>query len=69
MKVREIAPMAEIVPRLGNVYRVRALFPEAPASTMVGMKGIGKIHVKDASLWFIVIDRMLSRWQRLSLYF
>jgi hypothetical protein len=53
----------------GNVFRVRALFSEAPPSTMVGMKGTGKIHVKDASLWFIVTDRLLSRWQRLALYF
>lgn len=69
LQVREVAPMAEILPRLGSVYRVRASFPQAARSTMVGMKGAGKIHIKDESLWFIVTDRLLSRWQRLSLYF
>jgi hypothetical protein len=69
LEIHEVAPMAEMIPRLGNVFRVRALFSEAPPSTMVGMKGTGKIHVKDASLWFIVTDRLLSRWQRVALYF
>lgn len=68
LKVRKIAPMAEAIPRLGNVYRVTAPFPDAPASTYVGMKGIGKIHIMRSSLWFIITDRLLSRLQKWSLY-
>lgn len=68
LKVRKIAPVAEAIPRLGNVYRVTAPFPDAPASTYVGMKGIGKTHVIRSSLWFIITDRLLSRLQKWSLY-
>ena len=67
--VTEIAPMAEALPRLGNVYRVRAPFPGAPPSTMVGMRGIGKIHTMNSTLWFIVGTRILTQWQKWSLYF
>lgn len=69
LTVTEIAPMAEALPRLGNVYRVTAPFPEAPPSTMVGMRGIGKIHTMDSTLWFIVSTRLLTQWQKWSLYF
>ncbi len=69
LSVNEIAPMAEALPRLGSVFRVRAPFPDAPPSTMVGMKGIGKIHAMNTSLWFIVTQRLLSRWQRLAIHF
>jgi multidrug resistance efflux pump len=69
LSVKEIAPMAEALPRLGNVFRVRAPFPEAPPSTMVGMRGIGKIHAMDSTLWFIVSTRLLAQWQKLALYF
>jgi len=68
LKVLKIAPMAEAIQRLGNVYRVTAPFPDAPASTYVGMKGIAKIHVMRSSLWFIITDRLLSRLQKWSLY-
>jgi multidrug resistance efflux pump len=69
LTVQEINPMAEVTPRLGNVYRVRAPFPEAPVTTMVGMKGIGKIHVMTTNLWSIASDRIVSRWQRWTLWF
>ena len=69
LKVDEIAPITEVLPRRGNIYRVRAPFPNAPPNTMGGMTGIGKIHTMDATLWFIVSERILSRWQRWSLYF
>ncbi len=36
---------------------------------MVGMKGVGKIVAKDSTFAAIAADRLLSRWQRLSLYF
>ncbi|MFH0825729.1 MAG: HlyD family efflux transporter periplasmic adaptor subunit [Pseudomonadota bacterium] len=68
LKVAEIAPMSEASPRLGNVYRVRAPFPDAPVNTLTGMKGIGKIHTSYSSLWTIVGDRIVNRWQRLSLW-
>ncbi|MFH1116884.1 MAG: HlyD family efflux transporter periplasmic adaptor subunit [Pseudomonadota bacterium] len=69
LAVSEMAPMAEALPRLGNVYRVRAPFPDAPPSTMVGMRGIGKIHTMNSTLWFIVSTRVLSQWRQLTLHF
>jgi len=69
LTVSEIAPMAEAHPRLGNVYRVRAPFPDAPPSTMVGMRGIGKIHTMNSTLWYIVSTRLLSQWQKWTLHF
>jgi hypothetical protein len=69
LKVREIAPTSEIVPRLGNVYRVRAPFVDAPQSIKVGLKGIGKIQTMDASLWFIIMQQLKGTWNHFSLYF
>jgi multidrug resistance efflux pump len=66
--VKEIAPMAEAVPRLGAVYRIKAPFPDA-ADGMIGMKGIGRINAGYASLWRIVYDRLLSKWQSWSIHF
>jgi len=68
LRIEEIAPRAEALARLGNVYRVRAPFPDAAHSTMVGMKGIGKIVVAEVSLWFIIKQRLLTRWNQFSLY-
>jgi multidrug resistance efflux pump len=68
LEVKEIAPMAEAVPRLGNVYRVKAPFPDA-AAAMIGMKGIGRINAGHASLWRIVHDRLLSKWQSWAIHF
>jgi hypothetical protein len=67
LTIKQIAPVAETVPRLGSVYRVRAPFPDAPASTFVGMKGIASVHVKKSSLWQIVSDRLMNIWRRFSL--
>ena len=64
LTVKQIAPVAETVPRLGSVYRVRAPFPDAPTSTFVGMKGIASVHVKNSSLWHIVSDRLMNIWRR-----
>ncbi|MGA8833290.1 MAG: efflux RND transporter periplasmic adaptor subunit [Desulfomonilaceae bacterium] len=69
LKVREIAPTSEVVPRLGNVYRVRAPFADAPQSIKVGLKGIGKIQTMDTSLWFIIGQRLKGTWNHFSLYF
>ncbi len=67
LKIKQIAPVAETVPRLGSVYRVRAPFPDAPKSTLIGMKGIASVHVRDSSLWHIVADRLANMWRRAAL--
>ena len=67
--VKDIAPAAEVIPRLGSVYRIKAPFVDAPPNAMVGMKGVGKITAKDSTLAAIAYDRILGRWQKLSLYF
>lgn len=64
LTVKQISPLSETVPRLGSVYRVRAPFPNAPASTLVGMKGIASIHVADSSLWSIISTRISNLWRR-----
>jgi hypothetical protein len=66
--VAEIAPMAQAMPRLGNVYRVGATFVELPNYLKVGMKGIGKIHTGRSSLASIIGRRLLTRWNQLSIY-
>jgi multidrug resistance efflux pump len=67
--VKEIAPAAEVIARLGSVYRIKAPFVDAPPDAMVGMKGVGKIVAMDSTLAAIASDRLLSRWQRFSLNF
>jgi len=69
LKVEEIAPVAQVMPRLGNVYRVRASFVEPPKDLKVGMKGIGKITTERTSLYSIVGRRLLARWNQLSIHF
>lgn len=69
LQVKEISPSAQAVPRLGNIYRVRAPFPDAPKFAMVGMKGVAKIYVMEANLWFIIVRRLAERWQHMALYF
>ncbi|MBI5572523.1 MAG: HlyD family efflux transporter periplasmic adaptor subunit [Desulfomonile tiedjei] len=64
LKLKEIAPRAEALPRFGNVFRARAEFPNAPSSAMVGMKGIGKIHTGTSSLWSLITDRLATRWNQ-----
>ena len=68
LEVAEVAPVTEVVPRQGNVCRVKAKFPEAPKSAMVGMTGIGKIHVEKTRLWSIISEAISLRWNQLSLY-
>jgi multidrug resistance efflux pump len=67
--VAEIAPMAQAMPRLGNVYRVGATFVELPKRLKVGMKGIGKIHTGSSSLASMIGRRLLTRWNQLSIYY
>ena len=68
LEVNEVAPSAEVMPRQGNVCRVKAKFPQAPESAMVGMTGIGKIHVEQTNLWSIISEAIALRWNQLSLY-
>jgi hypothetical protein len=69
LRVEEIAPAAEAVPRLGNICRIKAKFGETPREIKVGMKGVGKIHTGTTSVYSIVKRGILVRWTRLSLYF
>jgi hypothetical protein len=68
LSVEEVAPMAEVMPRLGNIYRVRAPFVGAPKTAKVGMKGVGKIRTMTTNLWFIISQRLRTRWNQLSIY-
>jgi len=67
--VQEVAPCTEVIPRLGNVLRVRAGFQSLPAGIRVGMKGIGKILTEKTNLWSALSHGVLVRWNYLSLYF
>jgi multidrug resistance efflux pump len=69
MTVDRIAPIAQTAPRAGNVFRVSGAFTSAPAFVKVGMKGIGKIYVGETNLWFIISERLATRWNKLTLYF
>ncbi|MFH1112664.1 MAG: efflux RND transporter periplasmic adaptor subunit [Pseudomonadota bacterium] len=69
LKVAEVAPAAEAHDRLGNTYRVRAPFPGAEGLGKVGMKGIGKIDTEETNLWGIVSQRLVTIWNKASLYF
>ncbi len=66
LTVTEIAPKAEVTPRLGNIFRVRAQFAETPSTAKVGMKGIGKIHTGTSSLSGMIADRVMTRWNSFS---
>jgi hypothetical protein len=35
---------------------------------MVGMTGIGKIHVEQTNIWSIIVEAAALRWNQLSLY-
>jgi hypothetical protein len=69
IQVAEIAPTAQALPRLGNVYRVSSTFKEFPKYLKVGMKGVGKIEVGPSNLATITGRRLLARWNQLSIYF
>ena len=69
IRITETAYIAEVLPRLGNVFAARAPFPDAPALAKVGMKGIGKIETGEISVYAIVYRRFLTRWNQLAIYF
>jgi hypothetical protein len=69
LKVEQVSPTAEVVQRLGNVYRVRAPFRNAPASTRLGLKGFGKIYCFETSLAHLISQRLLTRWNQTRLHF
>jgi multidrug resistance efflux pump len=66
LTLKEIAPRAEATQRFGNIFRANAKFTGAPPFTMVGMKGIGKIHTGTESLWSIIAQRVKTRWNEFS---
>lgn len=59
--VREIAPMSRVVPRMGNVFPVRAPLMSSSSQTRLGMKGMARIDVESANLWFIITQRLMTR--------
>jgi multidrug resistance efflux pump len=67
--VEEIAPLAQVLPRSGSVYRVSMPLPAATEQMRVGMKGIGKIDVGRMSLVAILWRHAVARWNHFSLYF
>lgn len=69
LQVDETSPTAEAVSRLGNVCRVKARFTHVPESVKVGMKGVGKIETGTTTVWYIIQQGILNRWNQLSLYF
>ncbi|MBI4861352.1 MAG: efflux RND transporter periplasmic adaptor subunit [Candidatus Riflebacteria bacterium] len=68
LTVSEIAPRADVLPRLGNVFRVRAPFLTAPTDALVGMKGIGRIRVATTTLLEGLERRALRVYRRWSLH-
>lgn len=69
MEVDEISPGAEVHPRLGNVFRVTAVFSKPPPSLKVGMKGVGKIRIGMTTIWKIVTSRLAERWHQVMIHF
>jgi Barrel-sandwich domain of CusB or HlyD membrane-fusion len=69
LSVTEIVPAAEVLPRLGNVFNVRAPFVDAPAYVKIGMKGIGRIETQETNLAHIIARRFRTRWNQFSIYF
>jgi multidrug resistance efflux pump len=67
--VDRIAPATEVIPRLGNVCRVRAGFESPPQSAKIGMKGVGKISVGRSTPWELFRNSMAEKLNKLSLYF
>ena len=69
MKVDEISPRAELRPRLGNVFKVTAVFTATPPFLKLGMKGLGKIRIGTTNMWNIVISRLAERWHQVLIHF
>jgi biotin carboxyl carrier protein len=69
LKVDEVSPLADPVPGLGNVCRVRARFPDPAHTVKVGMKGVGKIDVEPRTLASIAARRAVMMWNMIALRF
>jgi multidrug resistance efflux pump len=69
LSVKEVAPRADVLQRLGNVYRVRADFTGSAQTLKVGMKGVGKIETETTNLYSIVAQRLTARWNQFALFF
>jgi multidrug resistance efflux pump len=66
LRVDELAPRSEAIPRTGNIYRVRASFTAAVPRFSVGQKGTGSIYEGTRTLWFIMHQRVAARWNEFS---
>jgi multidrug efflux pump subunit AcrA (membrane-fusion protein) len=62
LTVESVAPKAEALPRLGNVYRVRARLTEQIPGLKSGMKGIGKIRTGSVTAAGLILDRIALAW-------
>ncbi len=69
LKVEEIFPKAQVTSRLGAVFPVRSRISDPDAFLRVGMKGVGKIAVGERTLWFILTQRLITKWNQLTLHF
>jgi len=67
--VEEIAPLAQVLPRLGSVFRVSTPLPANAVQMKTGMKGIGKIDTGRMSLYRILRMHIAARWNHYTLYF
>jgi len=69
LTVKSIAPRAEAASRLGNAFKVKAVFAEQPPRIKPGMQGIAQISTRRASLWFVLTRRLRAKIKEISLYF
>lgn len=69
IRIAQTAYVAEVLPRLGNVFIARGPFPDAPSFVKVGMKGIGKIQTEKTRIFTMIYQRILTRWNQFSIYF
>jgi len=69
LKIELVSPVAEAIPRLGNVCKVRGRFPDAPESAKPGMNVVGKINIDSMNFWSIITQRLAVRWNQFSLRF
>ncbi len=66
--IDEIPPIAEVVEREGNVYRVRAKFSHPSSVLKPGMKGLAQVNVSYSSLWFALTRRIRTKINQWTLY-
>lgn len=67
--VKSIAPKAEAMPRVGNVFRVRAAFAARPPEIRPGTQGLAHISTIETTVWFMLTRRLVTKLSELSLFF